>query len=72
MVFQRRPRQRILIVTNAKKATETQHGVRDPAAELVDHCALDPSEFFKYPRVYGGLRPCRFQLDLPSRASTAI
>src|SRR4051812_11905418 len=44
IVFQRLPRQRIMIVADAKEAAERQPGIGHPAALLVDHDALDRTD----------------------------
>jgi hypothetical protein len=40
VVFQRRPRQRIVILADAEKSAERRYGIRDLTADLVDHDAL--------------------------------
>src|SRR6185436_15239922 len=44
IVFQRLPGQWIVVVADAEKSTEGEHGVRHPAALLVDHHALDRAD----------------------------
>src|SRR4051794_40654092 len=45
VVFQRLPRQRIVVVTEAQKSAEAEHGVGHLAADLVDHHAFDRANF---------------------------
>src|SRR5205814_10611049 len=44
IVFQRLPGQRIMIVAEAQEAAETENRIGDPAADLVDHDALDRAD----------------------------
>src|SRR3954471_15290748 len=41
VILQRLPRQRVMIIAEAKEAAKSEHGVRNSAALLVDHDSFD-------------------------------
>src|SRR5450759_693404 len=53
VVFQRLPRQGIMIIADAEKAAKAEDGVGNPAAHLVDHDALDRPDLGIVGAIYG-------------------
>src|SRR5450432_1789150 len=46
VVFQRGPRQRIIVVADPEESAKAEYRVRNPAADLLNHDALDGSDLF--------------------------
>ena len=70
IVFHARPWQRAIVFTDSEKATETQNGIGDVTADLVDHQPLDTADLsavgIEHPRAFdaiAGDETMRFLID---------
>ena len=57
VVFQRLPWQPVVVIANSEDAAEAEHGIRYPAAHLVDHHPLDRSDLLVVSAINGGSFP---------------